>query len=144
MGGDSLLSIIRKVGVGKVGDFLAVVWKMFLGYDDAVSNQVVEIGCSGSSRIPQVVDLYRCHAMCKDSRVSSKCETIEIDGYVQIEAACLCEHYIPIDMADPLGSVERFMDSRSRWAEIAHGGREWALEHYSPVSCACRLLGMLK
>jgi hypothetical protein len=76
--------------------------------------------------------------------LAAGCLTFQLDfekyGFLLPEMPVAWEHYIPIDMADPVGSVNRFMDSRSRWAEIAHGGREWALNHYSPMACALRLL----
>lgn len=79
--------------------------------------------------------------------LAAGCLTFQLDfekyGFLLPEMPVAWEHYIPIDMADPVGSVNRFMDSRSRWAEIAHGGREWALKHYSPTACARRLLGLM-
>ena len=76
--------------------------------------------------------------------LSAGCLTFHLDfekyGLALPETPVPWKHYIPIDMADPRGSVERFMDSRPRWAEIANGGREWAIEHYSPIACARRLL----
>jgi len=79
--------------------------------------------------------------------LAAGCLTFQLDfekyGFLLPEMPVAWEHYIPIDMADPVGSVERFMDSRSRWSEIAHGGREWALKHYSPTACARRLLRLV-
>jgi hypothetical protein len=79
--------------------------------------------------------------------LAAGCLTFHLDfekyGFLLPEMPMPWKHYIPIDMADPVGSVERFMDSRSRWSEIAHGGREWALKHYSPTACARRLLRLM-
>ena len=79
--------------------------------------------------------------------LASGCLTFQLDfekyGFLLPEMPEPWKHYIPVDIADPAGSVERFMDSRRSWAEIAHGGRAWALEHYSPAACAQRLLGLL-
>jgi hypothetical protein len=50
------------------------------------------------------------------------------------------EHYVPIDLADPVGTVEALMAQRSRWAEIAAHGRDWARTQYSPEAVARRLL----
>jgi hypothetical protein len=76
--------------------------------------------------------------------LAAGCLTIHLDfekyGFLLPEMPSPWKHYIPIDMADPIGSVDRLMDSRSQWAEIAHGGREWAIKNYSPVACALRLL----
>ena len=76
--------------------------------------------------------------------LAAGCLTFHLDfekyGFLLPEMPTPWKHYIPIDMADPVGSVERFMDSRASWAEIAYLGREWALEHYSPAACARRLL----
>jgi hypothetical protein len=49
-------------------------------------------------------------------------------------------HYIPIDMADPMGTVQRFLDFEDRWEEISWSGREWAIENYGPEAVASRLL----
>ncbi len=79
--------------------------------------------------------------------LAAGCLTFHLDfekyGFLLPEMPLPWRHYIPIDMADTVGSVNRFMDSRSRWAEIAQGGREWALEHYSPAACARRLLHIM-
>jgi hypothetical protein len=50
------------------------------------------------------------------------------------------EHYVPIDLSDPKGTVEAVMDQRSRWAGIAEAGRLWARTHYSPEAVARRFL----
>lgn len=50
------------------------------------------------------------------------------------------EHYIPIDLADPKGTVDRLMAERPRWAGIAANGRQWARTHYSCEAAARRLL----
>jgi len=61
-------------------------------------------------------------------------------GLLLPEIPVAWKHYVPVDMADPVASVERLMDSRSRWAEIASEGREWALKNYSPTACARRFI----
>ncbi|MEX2217374.1 MAG: glycosyltransferase [Phycisphaerales bacterium] len=50
------------------------------------------------------------------------------------------EHYIPIDLADPGGTVERLMAERPRWPAIAEAGRAWAVEQYSPGAVTERFL----
>lgn len=50
------------------------------------------------------------------------------------------QHYIPIDISDPKGTVEHFMDEHSRWGEIAEAGKAWTREHYSPAAVAKRFL----
>jgi hypothetical protein len=76
--------------------------------------------------------------------LAAGCLTFHLDfekyGFLLPEMPVAWKHYIPIDMADPLGTVERFMDSESCWEEIASDGREWALQHYSPKAVAQRLL----
>lgn len=52
------------------------------------------------------------------------------------------EHYIPIDYEDPKGMVERLMDERPRWAEIAAKGRAWVRANYSPEATAQRFLDL--
>ena len=49
-------------------------------------------------------------------------------------------HYIPVDLAEPKQTVDRMMEERANWAEIARCGREWALRHYSPDAVARRFL----
>jgi hypothetical protein len=50
--------------------------------------------------------------------------------------------YIPVDFADPRGTVEHLMDLEPRWAEIAGAGKKWALDHYSPLPVADRFLAL--
>jgi hypothetical protein len=50
------------------------------------------------------------------------------------------EHYVPIDLADPKGTVDRLMAERPRWAAIAASGRTWARTHYGPEAVARRFL----
>lgn len=53
------------------------------------------------------------------------------------------KHYVGINLSDVKANVERLMDERSRWPEIAWQGRQWAIEHYSPLAVARRFLGNL-
>ncbi len=48
------------------------------------------------------------------------------------------KHYVPLDLADPKGSVEQLMDRKPEWAAIASRGKAWALEHYTSVPTAAR------
>jgi len=76
--------------------------------------------------------------------LAAGCLTFHLDfekyGFLLPEMPVAWKHYIPIDMADPRGTVERFVNCESQWEEIATSGREWALEHYSPKAVAQRLL----
>ena len=76
--------------------------------------------------------------------LSAGCLTLHLDfnkyGFLLPEMPIQWQHYIPIDMEDPVASVDRFMASRLRWAEIAESGRQWAIEHYCPAACARRFL----
>jgi len=76
--------------------------------------------------------------------LAAGCLTFHLDfekyGFLLPEMPVAWKHYIPIDMADPCGTVERFVNCESQWEEIATSGREWALEHYSPKAVAQRLL----
>lgn len=54
------------------------------------------------------------------------------------------KHYIPVDFAEPKATVERMMAEKSRWAEIAEAGREWAIQHYSPDAVASRFMELVK
>lgn len=50
------------------------------------------------------------------------------------------KHYIGLNMADLRRDVERLHTERERLPEIAHEGRKWALQHYSPVAVARRFM----
>jgi len=52
-------------------------------------------------------------------------------------------HYIPISLSDPKGTVERLMDCRAQWGEIAEQGKVWALAHYRPEAVAQRLIDLV-
>lgn len=50
------------------------------------------------------------------------------------------KHYVPVDLSDPKATIERLLDERARWPEIAANGRVWARTHYSPDAVAARLV----
>ena len=53
------------------------------------------------------------------------------------------KHYIGLDLANLNRDIERIMDEQDRMEEIAHNGRLWAIEHYSPVAVARRFLNTM-
>ena len=76
--------------------------------------------------------------------LSAGCLTFNLDfdkyGFALPEMPVGWEHYIPIDLADTKGTVDRLMAERDRWEEIANNGRIWVHEHYSPEAVAQRFL----
>jgi len=76
--------------------------------------------------------------------LSAGCLTLHLDfekyGFQLPEMPEAWKHYIPIDLADPVGSVDRMMEVESRWEEIANTGRLWAIANYGPEAVAHRLL----
>jgi hypothetical protein len=40
------------------------------------------------------------------------------------------KHYVPIDLSDPKATIERLLDERARWPEVAANGRVWARTHF--------------
>ena len=72
------------------------------------------------------------------------CVTIHLDfqqyGFLLPVMPENWKHYIGLDLANINRDIERMMDERDRMEEIAHNGRLWALEHYSPISVARRFL----
>lgn len=54
------------------------------------------------------------------------------------------EHYIPVRFDSLKGSIAGIKKALPQLAAIGAGGREWAIEHYSPRAVARRLLEMLK
>ncbi|MBF0309788.1 MAG: glycosyltransferase family 1 protein [Magnetococcales bacterium] len=52
-------------------------------------------------------------------------------------------HYIPIDLEDPVGCLNRLLEEKPRWAEIRENGREWALARYGVDGVAERFLHLL-
>lgn len=51
-------------------------------------------------------------------------------------------HYIGIDLDQPQETVERILDQPELLPQIAAAGRQWAIEHYGPVSTAQRFLSL--
>lgn len=76
--------------------------------------------------------------------LSMGCLSIHLDfekhGFLLPEIPENWEHYVGISFNTLKEDLERLMDERSRWAEIAWNGRKWALEHYSPLPVAKRFL----
>jgi hypothetical protein len=76
--------------------------------------------------------------------LAAGCLTFQLDlgkyGMLLPEMPVGWKHYIPIDLGNLAGTVERFLDERPRWAEIAENGRVWARTHYSPEAVASRLI----
>ncbi len=76
--------------------------------------------------------------------LAAGCLTFHLDfekyGFVLPVMPVAWKHYIPIDLADPKATVERLMDERPRWPEIAAQGRFWARTHYSPEATARRFI----
>ncbi len=72
------------------------------------------------------------------------CVTIQLDfekyGFTLPVMPENWKHYIGLDLANIKCDIERMMDERDRMGEIAHNGRLWAIEHYSPISVARRFL----
>ena len=50
------------------------------------------------------------------------------------------EHYIGVDLDNIQGTIERMEAEWNRLPEIAQAGKEWALEHYTPIPTAKRFL----
>ena len=76
--------------------------------------------------------------------LASGCVTIHLDferyGFKLPVMPENWRQYIGIDMANAKQDVERMMDEWGRMEEVAWNGRQWALEHYSPVAVARRFL----
>ncbi len=77
----------------------------------------------------------------------SGCVTIHLDfdlyGFALPVMPVNWHHYVGIDLANINRDIERIMDERHRMEEIAHNGRLWAIEHYSPIAVARRFLKTL-
>ncbi len=54
------------------------------------------------------------------------------------------KHYVGVNLSDVRRDVERLMDERNLLPEIAWNGRQWAIEHYSPLAVGRRFIGLLK
>ena len=50
------------------------------------------------------------------------------------------EHYIGVDLDNIQGTIERMEAEWNRLPDIAQAGKEWALEHYTPIPTAKRFL----
>lgn len=76
--------------------------------------------------------------------LSAGCLTFQLDlGKYGLLLPVLPEpwvHYVPVDLTDPKATVERLLDERPRWGQIAAAGREWARTHFSPDAVARRLV----
>ncbi len=53
------------------------------------------------------------------------------------------KHYVGIDLRQPWKAIERLRDEPGLLESVAHEGRKWALEHYSPKAAAQRLLDII-
>ena len=53
------------------------------------------------------------------------------------------KHYIGVDLRQPMKTIERLRDQPGLLESVAHEGRAWALEHYSPKAVAQRLLDLV-
>lgn len=53
------------------------------------------------------------------------------------------KHYIGVDLRRPDKTIERLLDDSGALERVGAGGRQWAMEHYSPRAMAARLLGMV-
>jgi hypothetical protein len=53
------------------------------------------------------------------------------------------EHYIPVDLADLPGTVEKFLALEPKWADIAEAGRRWAIGNYAPRPVAERFIALV-
>lgn len=54
------------------------------------------------------------------------------------------KHYIGVDLQHPERTIERIRDEPGLLERVATEGRKWALEHYSPVAMARRMLNMVE
>ncbi len=54
------------------------------------------------------------------------------------------QHYVGLNLADLDLDLERMIDERVRLHEIAWNGRQWAIEHYSPVAVARRFVAVFE
>jgi hypothetical protein len=52
-------------------------------------------------------------------------------------------HYFGIDLGSPGREAERVLRSADSFGEIAARGRQWALEHYTPLATARRFVQSL-
>lgn len=76
--------------------------------------------------------------------LAAGCLTIHLDaekyGFKFPVAPVAWKHYVPLDLEDPKGFVDELIRRKPEWADIAHAGKEWALEHYSPLPTARRFV----
>ena len=75
------------------------------------------------------------------------CVTVHLDferyGFLLPEMPENWKHYVGINLSDVKADVERLMDERDRWPEIAWQGRQWAIKHYSPLAVGRRFISVL-
>lgn len=76
--------------------------------------------------------------------LAAGCVTIHLDfkqcGFLLPVQPINWKHYVGIDVTNPKSTAERILDEPELMAEISENGRNWALEHYSPLPVACRFL----
>lgn len=76
------------------------------------------------------------------------CVTVHLNfeeyGFVLPEMPENWKHYIGINLADVRSDVERLQDERKRLPEIAWNGRQWVIEHYSPIAAGRRFLALMR
>jgi hypothetical protein len=76
--------------------------------------------------------------------LAAGCVTIHLDlakyGFLLPVMPENWKHYIGVDLENPKEVMERLRDEPEIMSQISMQGRQWALEHYSPVPTACYFL----
>lgn len=79
--------------------------------------------------------------------LSAGCVSIHLDfeqfGFCLPVMPVNWQHYIGIDLANLKETVERILDQPELMEKISIEGRQWALENYSSIPVACRLLDLV-
>ncbi|MBF0159302.1 MAG: hypothetical protein HQL58_07230 [Magnetococcales bacterium] len=79
--------------------------------------------------------------------LAAGCLTLHLDfdryGFLLPQMPVAWQHYLPVDLSDPKGSVAAIIDQQHRLADIAAAGQQWALTHYRPQAVAQRLIDLV-
>ena len=80
--------------------------------------------------------------------LAAGCVTFHLDfdqqGFRLPEMPQNWQHYVGVDLTNMPGTISKICDNPSLLENISFKGRQWALEHYSPVPTALRLIRLIE
>jgi len=108
------------------------------------SGRIVSLMRSLGLRIRHTYSIYQWDSFRLWESFAAGCVTLHVDfEKYGVHLPCMprnWEHYVGVDLGNPMEAVERILDEPERLEIIAAAGRAWAIENYGPVPSARRFL----